>query len=379
MAVELRRCGLELVRPIRASFTAHHRRPVVLVRLLDEDGLEGWGECDALAERVYAGEDANASAHALATRLVPALGSGRLDEDDPVADLVARLRVVPGSAFAKAALEMAVLDAWLRRSARSLASFLGATRTTVTASATISLASVDAVVAAVADAAGDGYRRVKCKIAPGHDVAPLAALRRAFPDLAVVADANGAYDPRQAEQRRALAQLDELGLVALEQPLARGDLDASARLCAALSTPVLLDESIGGLADLKAALERGAGDGVVVKPGRLGGILAARELARRAADAGLHVVLGGMFETGLARAAHLCLAATSIFDLPGDLGASARYFVPDLAGPHRLIGGELAVPDGPGLGLRPDPAVLASCSEASAFGRPGEALSWTGA
>ena len=58
-------------------------------------------------------------------------------------------------------------------------------------------------------------------------------------------------------------------------------------------------------------------------------------------------------------AAAIALGALPGFDLPGDLGASDRYFVPDLTSPHVLVDGELLVPDGPGLGMALDEEAIA--------------------
>lgn len=380
-AVELRVCSFDLVHPLATSTTRHVERPVVLVRVLPQDGPEGWGECDALAEPTYTAEYAEGAATVLAEHLVPKLlAHEELDEDDPAADAVARLAPIRGHRMAKAAIEMAVLDAALRKSGRSLAEHLGAEHDSVPAGATVSIGDPDEVVAAVAQAVDAGYVRVKCKVAPGSDVEPLRAVRAAFPELAVVADANGAYCVEEREHRRTLQVLDELGLAAIEQPLAPADLPGHVELTAMLETPVLLDESVEDEADLAGAIALGALDGLVVKPGRLGGLRAARRAVARCRAAGLHLSLGGMLETGLARAAHLALAATAGFDLPGDLGASERYFVPDLTVPHVLHDGALAVPAGPGLGVRPDPVVLAKATRRVAFGTVGTTsgpLSWT--
>ena len=381
--VELHLVDLRLVAPLETSTGRRDRRPVVLVHLVADDGCEGWGECDALDEPTYTAEYAAGAAAVLAEHLVPRLlAGGSLADDDPVGAGLERLAAVRGHAMAKAALEMALLDLELRRSGLSLAAFLGASSAAVPAGATVSLGEPAAVAGAVDAALAAGYERIKVKVAPGRDVASLRELRRAHPRLALVADANGAYRLDEPAHRRALLEIDELGLLALEQPLRAGDLVGHAELAAALVTPIVLDESVEGPDDLDAALALGALDGLSVKPGRLGGILAARRAHDVCLAAGLHLCVGGMFETALARAAHLAVAALPGFDLPGDLGASDRYFAPDLSAPHVLIGGMLAVPDGPGIGRAPDPGALAAATRCVARWRAGEApgpLSWSAA
>jgi O-succinylbenzoate synthase len=370
-AVELRRLELELVTPLATARGTHRRRPVVLVHVETDDG-RGDGECDALAERGYTDEDADGAEATLAADLIPLLMSydGRDSEFGTVGEALARLDVVAGHPMAKAALEMALLDAELRVSGRSLAEAVGATRPAIPAGVTVGLGDVDSVVAAARAAVASGYRRVKLKIAPGRDTDPLTAVRRELPAVALVADANGSYDISDAEHRAALRAIDVLGLAALEQPLAATDLSGSARLVAELATPIILDESIGSTEALEAALAARACSGVSVKPARLGGILAAVRVHDRCRAAGVHLSIGGMLEGGLARAATIALGALDGFDLPGDLGGSDRYFRPDVTAAHELVDGELPVPRGPGLGVELDREVVRSVTVRSRVFRP---------
>ncbi len=95
-------------------------------------------------------------------------------------------------------------------------------------------------MALVADYVAQGYQRIKLKIKPGQDLVPLRAIRQAFPELLLMADANGAY---QSEPERILA-LDDLGLVMIEQPLKVRDLVGHSQLQRQMKTPLCLDEDI---------------------------------------------------------------------------------------------------------------------------------------
>lgn len=351
LAVELRRLELELVRPMATSGGRHERRPVVLVRVETDVG-EGWGECAALAAPTYTEEYADGAERVLAEVLVPILlraGRGLAG----AADALRELAVVRGHRMAKAALEMALLDVELRAAGRSLASWLGATRQSIVAGATVGTGAPDAVVAEVGAAVVAGFTRVKCKVAPGSDVEQLRAVRASFPGLVVAVDANGAYRLEVAEHRAALGELDGLGLAAIEQPLAPDDLVGHRELTAALATPVVLDESVTGVGALEAALALRACDGVSVKAARLGGVLVALQVHDRCRAAGVRLAAGGMLETGLGRAVALAIAALPGFDLPGDVGPTDRYFSPDITAPHVLVDGAIAVPSGAGIGVAP--------------------------
>jgi len=133
---------------------------------------------------------------------------------------------------------------------------------------------------------------------------------------------------------------------------------------------VCLDESITSARAAADAIAVGACSVVNIKPGRVGGYLEARRIHDLCAAHGVPVWCGGMLETGIGRAANLALAALPNFTLPGDTSASARYFHRDITEPFVLHDGHLAVPAGPGIGVDPDPAVLAEVTTGVETVRP---------
>jgi O-succinylbenzoate synthase len=352
--VELRRLALPLVAPFRTSFGTETERDVLLVRVATPDG-EGWGECVAGREPLYSSEYVDGAHCILRDHLVPrVLSQGAVSAND-VAPLLA---AVKGHPMAKAALEMAVLDVELRLAGRSFGDHLGAVRTTVPAGVSVGIMdSVAALLDTVESYLSDGYVRVKLKIEPGWDVGPVAAVRERFGDgLPLQVDANAAYSLADA---RHLAQLDAFGLLLIEQPLPEDDILGHAALARRVATPICLDESITSARAAADAISLGACSIVNIKAGRVGGYLEARRVHDVCAASRVAVWCGGMLETGLGRAANIALAALPNFVLPGDISASSRYFARDLTAPFVLDGGSLQVPDGPGLGVEPDPAALA--------------------
>jgi o-succinylbenzoate synthase len=351
--VELRRVALPLVSPFRTSFGVEQDRDVLLVRAVT-DGAEGWGECVAAAEPRYSSEYADGAADVLRRFLVPAVAAaGDLDPDTPGAAMA----FVKGHRMAKAALELAVLDAWLRARDEPLAGYLGATRDRVPAGVSVGImGSVAELLDAVAGYLNQGYLRIKLKIEPGWDLEPVAAVRERFGDeLLLQVDANAAYTVADAGH---LAGLDRFGLLLIEQPLAEDDLVGHAELARRLRTPVCLDESITSAKLAVDAVELGACRIVNVKAGRVGGYLEARRLHDACLERGVPLWCGGMLETGIGRAANVALAALPGFVLPGDTSASDRYYRQDLTEPFVLSDGHLEVPPGPGIGVEPLPERL---------------------
>ncbi|GIH80246.1 o-succinylbenzoate synthase [Planobispora longispora] len=358
--VELRRIAMPLVTPFRTSFGTETTRDVLLVRVVTPDA-EGWGECVAMAEPRYSSEYADGAADALRRFLIPALsryaaGLAELAELDAHAAGRA-MEPFKGHRMAKAALETAVLDARLRARGESFGSFLGAARDRVPCGVSVGIMdSVPRLLDAVAGYVEEGYVRIKLKIEPGWDVAPVRAVRERFgDDLPLQVDANAAYSLADAHH---LARLDAFGLLLVEQPLADDDLVQHARLAKLLRTPICLDESIESAAHAAAAISLGSCSIVNVKPGRVGGYLEARRIHDLCRAHGVAVWCGGMLETGLGRAANVALAALPGFTLPGDTSGSGRYYATDITPPFVLDDGHLAVPTGPGLGVSPVPEIL---------------------
>jgi len=352
--VELRRVRLPLVAPFRTSFGVQLDRDILLVRVRTADGVEGWGECVAGNDPLYSSEFTDGAQLVIREHLLPRLLA--VPERPLAAHRVgSALAAVKGHPMAKAALELAVLDAELRTAGVPLARFLGGVRDRVAAGVSVGIAeSVPAVLDTVAAYLDQGYRRIKLKIEPGWDVEPVAAVRERFGEaLALQVDANAAYGLADA---RRLAELDAFGLLLIEQPLPEDDLRGHAALARQLRTPLCLDESITSARAAADAIALGACQIVNVKAGRVGGYLEARRVDDVCAAQGVPVWCGGMLETGIGRAANLALAALPNFTLPGDISASERYWRRDLiTAPFTLDSdGQIGVPDGPGLGVAVD-------------------------
>jgi O-succinylbenzoate synthase len=355
-AIELRRVAMPFARPFVTRHATYAARDMVVVRVLTGYG-DGWGECVAMIEPTYSDEYVDGAHRVLRDHLIPRLLSGN---DVPLSldEIAHRLRPVQGHRMAHAALVDAVLDAALRSADRSLAEHLGVTRSRVPAGITIGLhPSIELAVAEVDDAVAAGYRRVKIKWSPASGYNTLLAVRTAHPDLAMQVDVNEAWSDQPPTHP--LDAYDELGLLFFEQPFARDDIDSHVCLGTSARTPVCLDESVTTVELGLHLAEIGACSVVCVKPGRLGGILEATRLHDALRARAVPAWVGGMFETGLGKAANVALAALDGFCLTGDLSASDRFWADDLTDPLVLDDGHLRVPRGPGLGAVPRPDMLA--------------------
>lgn len=232
-----------------------------------------------------------------------------------------------------------------------MARYLGATRTSVPSGVSVGIAeSIDALVATVGHYLDDGYVRIKLKIEPGWDLEPVRAIRATYGDaIPLQVDANAAYTRADGPL---LAQLDQFGLLLIEQPLPEDDVTGHALIARHVATPICLDESIVSTAAAEDAIERGACSIINIKAGRVGGYLEAVRIHDLCRSQRIPVWCGGMLETGIGRAMNLALAALPNFTITGDVSASERFWQRDIVTePARLENGQVRVPEGPGSGV----------------------------
>ncbi|HWC14243.1 MAG TPA: o-succinylbenzoate synthase [Actinomycetota bacterium] len=352
-ALELRRIAVPMKTPFRTSFGTQQDRDILLVKAITSEG-EGWGECVAMSSPVYSSEYIDGAQQVIKSFLAPLLFAERSIDVPRVADV---LMSIKGHRMAKAAVEMAILDAELRGAGRSFAHFLGGVRDFVDTGVSVGIHDdIGELLDTVAGYVEEGYMRIKLKIEPGSDIDHVRAVREKFgPDLLLQVDANTAYQLSDAEH---LAQLDEYNLLLIEQPLPEEEVRAHAELAAKVSTPICLDESITSTQAATDAIALGACSIINIKAGRVGGYLEAKNIHDYCSSVGVPVWCGGMLETGIGRAANVALASLPNFTLPGDTSASDRYWATDITEPFVLEDGRVRVPTGPGLGVEPIPEIL---------------------
>ena len=349
----LRRLAMPLVRPFRTSFGTQTQRDVLLVEVL-ADGEVGYGECVAMSIPLYS-EEYVVAAQDFITRFVAPRLFGSEIEPTEFAQLTEDLL---GNRMAKAAVEMALLDAWLKSQGISFADYLRVERSEVPVGVSIGIAeSTTALLDEVSLYVEQGYSRVKLKIEPEFDIAPTKAVRDAFPDLQLQVDANQAYRASDIEH---LVRLDEFNLLLIEQPMSEHDIAGHIKLAKVMNTPVCLDESVTSAAVAKDLIELGATSVINIKPGRVGGYLEAVRIHDECQKLNVPVWCGGMLETGVGRAANLALAGLPGFSLPGDISATNRYWNRDITQEFVVTDGKIALPTGFGFGAEVDSEMLLS-------------------
>jgi len=367
-SVRLDEVELPLVEPFETSFGVERKRRFLVVHLETGDGLEGWGECAAATDPLYSSESVATARWILSERLIPLLF--QLPDPTPERFLKAASRF-RGNRMAKAAVEIALTDLRARAAHKSVAQFLGSRRRRVHVGVSVGIQPTAArLVARVGRYLEDGYDRIKLKVRPGWDAAPVGAVRRAYPDVELWVDANQAYPLRAGGAIRAWAE--KYGVAQVEQPFAERSIQAHAALAHGASFRVCLDESVVDEPSLEDALSAHAVTSLNVKVARVGGLSTGLRLARRAAQARVPSWVGGMLESGIGRAHNVALASTPAFGLSSDLSASDRYYHEDLTDPPFVLGhrSTLEVPSGPGIGVEVVERILRRRRRATRTFRP---------
>lgn len=351
--VRIDRAELRLVRlPLLSPFTISTGTMVdktFPLLVLHGDGIEGYGEavCDPLPD--YLDETITGTMALLRDVLLPQMVGASFENPQALETLLLPWR---GHRMAKAVAEMAFWDLWAKSLRLPLKTLLGGTADSVAVGVSLGIRTIDETVERARELHALGYRRIKLKIMPGHDLALVAAVRRALPDARLTVDANSAYSPADTATMHAL---DDYGLDYIEQPLAWNDIHDHSALQARLRTAICLDECIRDAADARKALQHGAARVINIKPGRVGGHLESRRIHDIAAAWGVPVWCGGMLEAGIGRAHNIHLATLANFRKPGDTSSSSFYFARDIVNePLEAADGLMPVPEGAGIGVTLD-------------------------
>lgn len=345
-----------MVEPLATANGTTTHRTTVLVRVITDIG-EGWGECVALPEPTYTPEWSSGEYAVLSEFLAPALLAAG---DITASDVVRKLSRFKQHQTSKAALELAVLDAGLRAEGRSFASYLGVDVPAIECSVVVGLVDEGALERVVEQRLARGYKQIKLKVKPGFDLRRIDLVARAFPDLKMRVDANGSYDWSNPEHRALLLEMDARDLAFIEQPIESGNARAHIELTRTLTTPIALDESIDSFDHAIDALDLFGCGVFVLKPGVIGGYLTARALHDVCFERKVGTMLGGMVETGVARAANLALAGLpGLSRYPAEISPDGRWFHESvLQDSVAMEGGMIKVPSGPGIGVELDIATV---------------------
>lgn len=346
---ELRLVELPLIHPFTIA-TGTMTRKVFPIVILRGEGHEGYAEGVADVLPDYLPETIVTTMLMLRDVFLPQIVGQSFENPQAIERMIRPWR---DHQMAKAAVEMAFWDLWAKVQGLPLRSVLGGTKSEVEVGVSLGIKAIPRTLDDVRIHVQQGYRRIKLKVMPGHDLRLLEAVRADFPDVHLTVDANCCYTMADLGILRAM---DHFGLDYIEQPLAWNDLHDHARLQAMMATPICLDECIRSAADCRKALATDAGRVINIKVGRLGGHTEARRVHDLCQAWDVPVWCGGMLEAGIGRAHNIHLSTLEQFTKPGDTSSSSRYFHRDIVAEKlETENGLMPVPaNGAGIGVTLD-------------------------
>jgi O-succinylbenzoate synthase len=346
--IELIEIKMPLVHFFETSFGRTYERRIILARVEDNEGNEGWGECTAGETPSYCEEWTESCWSVLQEILAPVVLGKEIETASQVWELMKKVR---GNRMAKATLETAVWDLEAKKLNMPLWKHLGGVNREIACGVSIGIQdSVEQLFSKIQTELDAGYRRIKIKIAPHWDFDVIRRVREKFGDILLMGDANSAYS---LEDVGLFKRMDEFTLMMFEQPLAHDDMLDHAKLQREINTPICLDESIHSPEDARKAIELKSCKIINVKLGRVGGHAEAKRVEEVCRAGKILMWCGGMLESGIGRAHNIAMSTLAGFTLPGDVSASIRYWHEDVIEPEVEVtkNGTIIAPEKAGIGF----------------------------
>jgi muconate cycloisomerase len=355
-SVELARLDYALVGDFK--FFKSGRRPTLLVRLTDADGVQGCGQ--AVPVETWSYETAESVESTLEHYLAPAvLGADPADLEDVHARMERAIRpsFSVGQPLAKAAIDLACYDLWGRQADRPVFELLGKKapgEIEIKLSWTVNAASIEAARAQLGQGHAAGYDSFNVKIGPPQTPEYDRKLVRAVRDFAPRgfhwADANTGYG--LADALRMARELAEAGFRALESPLPPNRIRDYQALKQQGALPILMDEGIVSPVEAEEFAALGMMDGIAMKVARCGGLWHAARITGMLRERSLEFFGSGLTDPDLSLAASLHLFAAAGLTRPAALNGPQFLEGRGVTDTRlRSVGDHLKVPAGPGLGI----------------------------
>jgi L-alanine-DL-glutamate epimerase-like enolase superfamily enzyme len=352
--------------PIAASFRTTFRfgttdrtaSPNVVVVIRTDDGAVGYGE--ACPVPAFTSETQRSIVELVEERVAPALLGRDPQRRVPLlADLAKVLKFAP---FTTAAVDTALLDLVGRALGVPVHALLGgAFRDRTDVHGSVGWDEDPGRMVETALQQRETYRSLKLYAGRGkvdEDLDRLQAVRDAVgPDVQLFVDVNAMWTP--TDLIRALPRVAEVGLSMLEQPLPPRAAAFQRELVGSLTVDLTADEAVRSVSDAAAVVRERSATVVNLGHSKLGGPTAALQVAQIAHAAGIGLMVGSVIEMDIATAMGLHLAAVlPRLACPSYLMGPLKYREQLAEQTVEVVDGQIAIPDGPGLGIEVDESAL---------------------
>lgn len=353
--IELFHVKMPLNFTFKTSQTSLKHRETIIIKVIDGLGNKGYGEVVAFNEPFYTNETLIDSKFMLINTYIP-----KLIQKDIKHPFDIHKWINLSYPMALTGLENALVDLYARQHKQSIMDIIFDEETNDEIYAGVVLGDQDLpnLIKEIDQYQKEGYTRFKIKIKPSDGFVKLEAIRKKYPNIKLLVDANKSY---KIDQIKELKKLDTLNLLCIEEPLDSVDFQVYQKLQEEMETPICLDESIQTINDLKTAIELKAFKVVNIKIGRIGGMYYAKQMIDLCRKNNIQYWIGSMLESGISKILHVHLASLKDTYIPGDLSSTNRYFKEDIIKPEIIAKkGIIKIPKGNGLGVEIDENTLNS-------------------
>lgn len=349
--IQVGELSLPLAHPFKTALRTVDRLEDIVVRVIGENGLEGYGEAPPTA--VITGDTRGSILCAIQDFIKPAILGMDLEDLNAVMEKLQGCMV--HNTTPKAAVDMALYDLWAKTQGKPLYQLLGNARTSFETDITISVNPVEEMVRDSREAVERGFTTLKIKVGKEGmaDVDRIAAIREAVgPNVKLRVDANQGWSAQESVAIIKTMEDKALNIELVEQPVPALDLAGLKYVTGAVDTPILADEAVFSPLDAANLIAIHAADYINIKLMKTGGIWNALKICQMAQQHGVKCMIGCMLESqvSVAAAAHLC-AGQEVIAMADLDGPSLCATEPFPGGPV-FDGATIRMSGDPGVGVR---------------------------
>lgn len=346
--VALYKLSIPLIEPFITSLGTDEYAENVLVKIITQDGIIGFGECSPYMPINGESQDTCFQVGQYFAKALKGKDAAQIEECIALMD-----KIIYANTSIKSAFDIALYDIASQKAGVPLYQFLGGENNkTIITDYTVSIGETDKMVADALKIQAQGYPAIKVKLGKDgkKDVERMTAIRAAVgPHIPLRIDANQGWEVEEAIET--LTALGPLNIQHCEEPIARWNFMQLPRVKRESPIPIMADECCGDDHDAARLISLNACDYMNIKLGKSGGLFKALKMVTMAEQAGIHLQVGAMLESRLAMTAFahfsLCSPIIEHYDFDTALMFSED---PVTGGIIYEKNGVVKVPETPGLG-----------------------------
>ncbi len=338
MNISVQHLNLPLRHPFTLGNGSSRTHTAISILSLEKNGITATGEA---AMPPYLGEN-----HETVDAFLAKLDLTYLQEDLSIGEIHAYVDSLHrGNSAIKAAIDIAFHDWFAKTQNKTLRQLVGTSAMDMPISTgTIGITPIPDINQKVNELLEAGFKKIKVKLGGPADREMIQSIRK-YTDLPLTVDINQGWKDLETAKDMSFWLADQ-GVILLEQPFIKEDLESMGRLKALSPIPVFADESCQRLSDIECV--QAYVDGINIKLMKCTGIYEAIQMVNTARRLGLQIMLGCMTETSCATYAALSIAPLfDMVDIDGPWILKEQPFKQPI-----IEAGKILIPTTTGLGIQ---------------------------